>query len=283
MNDEESDSQWLDNWWDTYIGENLYVLATQPDLFRLQLKDEATRERMLQIAHRYAESDLNNVRRAVTTSLWFLANIGTDEAVEAIAPYLKNSSWSVAQNDAARSLGGTRNSKAVPYLIEALHDAESRAPSLSELATYEAGEVVTPWMLLVVALARIHTDEALAAIEASLEFAEKKYGGTVQGGHLSRVLRESRDSGVRRYQEDQKFLREQAAKEATPTPSSSETSKTSSPPMPTETAPAAVSPTPPESESAPAAETMKSRVLIWLVSLAVAFVAVLGYVFYRRK
>jgi len=172
------------------------------------------------------------------------------------------------------------NPRAAPHLIEALHEEEVRLNlKTADPWTMDPGDLFK----IVERLASIHTDEAIATINELMKRIEKEYSGVEWSSFMLRRLQQSKEKGLNRYQERQKQLQEKLASEAVATSPSSELLKTQPPPTSAETARAAVSPTPQEPEPTLAVESAESSDFVWFVSLAVAFLAGIGYVFYYRK
>jgi len=257
------------------------------------LEDEATYNRLLQlvrtsktIALKYEKEYPDELLQAMDLLSW----TRKDEAIEAIAPYLKHP---IMRYRAVQYLGQTWKPKAMSYLIDHLHDWESILPSLVEAcankytftkeeleneeerqfraemevqgvrpasAAYAKTRFISEDLMhFIETLARFNTDEARVAIDEFLKRFEENHGSSKEGAELLKKMQKARDEGI---QFAQKVQRGKAVRESASTGLSTTTANNS---------------------ISSASEAAKSSDLFLLVSLAIVFLAVLGYVFYRRK
>ena len=292
---EDPEAQWFYTTFAAFSGRNHDGYNIGSEELDALLKDEAIAKRLTQLARRVAEFQFSE--RALSHELGgmlgapsgsvirMLGRTGTDEAVEIIAPLLKHP-HSHNRIDACLMLGETQNPKAVPYLIDVMYSFKPQPTDVSGL-----------FFNAFAALSNIRTKESLAALDAALRWYENEYvkkgigkerfeymkiqrdvGATAYHKHqeeqsekvfresLSSAVRESRETGVSFHKIIAKH--EKAARERVAAGSTFKLSKTSSATTTTAT---------PETEPA------ESSSPVWLITLAVAFLAGLGYVFYRRK
>ena len=127
------DHLWLENFLQPYSNETTGGFDYSKELLVPLLKDEETYNRLLRMVQRAAAQVPNQERFNYSTykARRLLSWTGTDEAVDAIAPFLKHSSFRVRKG-AANTIQETQNPKAVPYLEEALKAVETRLPSALE-------------------------------------------------------------------------------------------------------------------------------------------------------
>jgi len=172
-----------------------------------KLQEPEVRQRLLLVVNRYAKTDLENDVRAydiAMRAIGKLRHISEDDVVEAIAPYLKSTSPYVRRS-AVEAIA--ENPKAIPYLIDALHDAERGLPThwgLMDSSDYsesmEGIKSFTAFKLIVEALAEHHTEESLAAIDELMKRVAKDYDESDAVGNLLEALQEAKERGIQEYQ-----------------------------------------------------------------------------------
>jgi len=118
----DPDIEWLDN---VLLSEDAFRDFEHLEELVVRLKDKKNVERLVLITRRFSAKNVNyDQQRAAFLATQLLAWTGTDEAVEAIAPYLDHPLPSVRRR-ALLDLRKTLNPKAAQYLPDALRDVES--------------------------------------------------------------------------------------------------------------------------------------------------------------
>jgi len=274
--------------------------------------DQDAANRLARIARYYIQQDLSTqeeISDNTIITMGLLAGTQTDIAVDIIAPYLKNPLW-FERLHIADMLGSMQNPRAVPYLIAAMHEAEAKLPSASEVienhnkekpilpemppplkedATMDEWEVHAKavyaahgiseskdtdyidgvLMFIIRALASLHTKEALAAVDASIKRMEKKYGAIEELAEFLWTLRMAKGEGVGMYRASQVNRVIQPVASLLPEGTISEASLNNVKGV--------------IAGTHGLVYAFVSPYKGWLITLAVAFLAGIGYVFYRRK
>ena len=191
---ESPEAQWLFELLLPYGGR--YEFTRGMEALRPKLKEPAIWQRLSKVVraasrHDFVESLPPNVETEAAIKL--LGYVQNDEAVAVIAPYLKHQFLQVREH-AAESLRITQNPKAVPPLKAALLEVESRLPPtlIANPATEASLETLTTYFR---ALSMIRSDDALAALDASLNRLRYRYGASEVGGELLRQLQHLREAG----------------------------------------------------------------------------------------
>ena len=274
----DPDVAWLNDLLQPYANEH-GGYRNQKELVAKLNADKASVDRLFRIARNPEKGNLDEEQqKAAASAMELLMWTKTDDPLGLYALHLKHPSSSEKRMQAIYKLAESGDPKALQRLLDELREAEASLPSLiGQIDFDENGEIrgsIETWRHLYLLLARMRTDETLVAIDASLERLEKKLGTTKQEIEMLEMFQKTKNEGLHLVPISPK----KAVEKAAATPPYSEPSKTQSVPIET----TAVSPTQQEAESA-AAEPPKSSTLLWLVSLAVVFLAGIGYVFYRFR
>ena len=169
--------------------------ATTFARYKSELSDERLFSQIIALLKRNANRPLedNPYQDSVLEAIKVLGFTGRDQAVDAIAPYLKQPTPSV-QTRVADSLRITQNPRAVPPLKTALVDVESRLPT-ALVANPDTEASLTTLGAYFRSLSMIRSDDALAALDASLNRLRSRYGASEVGVELLRQLQHVRETG----------------------------------------------------------------------------------------
>lgn len=268
----DPDAQWLSEMLLPYGG--FQEFGRSMEAIRPELEKASTVNRLVQLVRRSSARDLSNPQplgEATQAAMKLLAFTKTDDAVDVIALYLKHQLPRV-RDHAAENLRITQNPKAVPPLKAALLDVESRLPpalianpdteaSLATLTTYFR------------ALSMIRSDDALAALDASLNRLRNRYGASEVGGELLRQLQHVRETGGIQEYRREAVVRSPVSAEQPPSPST----PAPLPPAPTATPAVSAVPTTPVAQTPAAVVERGAPAWPWVVGIfALIVIAAFG-------
>lgn len=273
----DPDAQWLSEMLMPYGG--FQEFGRSMEAIRPELEKALTVNRLVQLVRRSASRDLSNPRppgEATQAAMKLLAFAKTDAAVDVIAPYLRHQLPRVRER-AAENLRITQNPKAVPPLKAALLEEEGRLPA-ALIANPDTEASVATLTTQFRALSMIRSDDALAALDASLDRLRKRYGASEVGGELLRQLQHVRETGgIQEYRRDT---------------ASSVPVEPPQPPAPAPSTPALATPhaTTTSASQAPAtpiaqnpAATVEQRAPLWPWLVGIAALIVIALLVWKRR
>jgi len=191
---ESSDARWLFDILAPYGGRDDFVRGLRE--LKPKLQEPVVWQRLVKMVRDASTHDFIEKlppKEETLTAIRLLGNVQNDEAVDVIAPYLKHQSFKVREF-AGEYLRITQNPRAVPPLKSALLDLERQLPAALVLdsGTEASINALTTYFR---SLSMIRSDDALAALDASLARLKARYGNSTVGSELLRQLEHIRETG----------------------------------------------------------------------------------------